>query len=161
MCKRISTPPSSTNKSLLNKLFHGRSPALGIGSKRSFDPSEECVVSKKKKTTKPKTISVCFLEEFRENSCIPRRSARTKLHDSGRFGKISVTRDMSADQVKEALMELFTIKSTHLTYLKSVDNKLSINEEQHLSGDDVIKVAGQGSLYFFESGINVSYGLSL
>ena len=67
---------------------------------------------------------------------------------------------MFADQVKEALIELFSIKSTHLTYLKSVENKLSINEEQHLSGDDVIKVAGQGSL-FFESGINVSYGLSL
>ena len=163
MCKRISTPPSSTNKSLLNKLFHGRS-TLGIaGSKRSFDPREECVVPKKKKATKPlpilqatnsskKQTKVCFLEEFHENSCIPRRSARTKLHESGRFGKISVTRDMSADQVTEALMELFSIETGHLTYLKSIDNKLSINEE---SGEDVVKVAGQGSLYFFESGNNV------
>ena len=111
--------------------------------------------SEKKKATKPKTISVCFLEEFHENSCIPRRS-KTKLHDSGQFGKISVTRDMSADQVTEALMELFSIKSAHLTYLKSIDNKLSINEEQNLSSEDVVKVVGQGSLYFFESGNNVS-----
>ena len=116
--------------------------------------------AKKKATNqrmKTKTLTVVLLKE--KPAIVPKGHSRHKLKDSGRIAKLQFKRCMKASQVRNIISNGFSefegIETAQ--YLRcGQDNIMVVNENQELSGDDLIDLAGQGSLYLTQKRVNVS-----
>ena len=163
MCKKVGKPGESSAAALA-KLF-GNTATAGPSRKRSFDPTSECVVASqraKKKATnhqrmKTKTLTVVLLKE--KPAIVPKGRSRSKLKDSGRIVKLQFKCCMKASQVRSIISSGFSeFKGIEgAQYLRcGQDNIKVVNENQELDGDDIIDLAGQGSLYLTQKRVNVS-----
>ena len=123
--------------------------------KRKFDPHEACVAASqqhKKKAANPnykgrsKALEVVVLKEL---SVIPRGPSRDRLEETGRIKEIHIHRIMSAVEVTNFITTSFKdVGIMGYKYLSANRrNKLTVAEKQQLNGNDVIKLAGSGSLY--------------
>ena len=155
--------PSKSSAAAIAKLF-GNATNAGHSRKRSFDPTAECVVAaqqaKKKATNqrmKNKTLSVVLLKE--KPAVVPKGRSRSKLTESGRIVKLQFKRCMKASEVRNVISNAFSEfqgveKAQYLRCEKN--NIMLLNENQELDGDDVIDLAGQGSLYLTQKEVTVS-----
>ena len=155
--------PSKSSAAALAKLFGNATNAR----KRSFDPSAECVVASqkaKKKATnqrmKSKTLFVVLLKE--KPAVVPKGRSRSKLTECGRIVKVQFKRCMKASEVRNVICSAFSEFQRVETaqYLRcEKNNVMLLNENQELDGDDVIDLAGQGSLYLTQKEVTVSEGI--
>ena len=153
--------PSKSSAAALAKLFGTAGPS---SRKRSFDPSAACVVAtqqaKKKATNqrmKNKTLSVVLLKE--KPAVVPKGRSRSKLTDCGRIVKLQFKRCMKASEVRNIICRAFSEFQGVETaqYLRCEKNNIMLlNENQELDGDDIIDLAGQGSLYLTQKEVTVS-----
>ena len=142
MCKKVGKP-SESSAAALAKLF-GSTATAGPSRKRSFDPMSECVVAS---------------QRAKKKATVPKGRLHSKLKDSGRIVKLQFKRCMKASQVRSIVSSGFSefkgIEGAH--YLRcGQDNIMVVNENQELDGDDIIDLAGQGSLYLTQKRVNVS-----
>ena len=161
-CKKLGSPNESSAAALA-KLFGNAGPST-TSRKRPFDPKSECVVatqhSKKKASNqrmKIKTLSVVLLKE--KGGSVPKGRSRSKLRECGRIVRLQFKRCMKTDEVRKIIKDGFPgfacIET--LQYLRcGQDNILVLNENQDLDGDDIINLAGQGSLYLTQKKVEVT-----
>lgn len=149
--------PSDTNVKSLAKLFPSCNSAKKPNLK--FDPTSDCVASKKqgqKKAATPhikarsKCVKVVLIKEF--PCCIPKGPLRCQLTKMGRLREVSFTRVMSDVEVRNVLLDAFkALGCKNFRYLQAQKNSsLKIVDSQILDGHCVIKLAGSGSLYIQE-----------
>lgn len=159
ICRRVGNPKGATAR-VLSTLFQT---GPKTGKKRYFDPEAECAVasqkSKKKATNqriKPKILTVVLLAKKPE--FVPKGHLRKKLTKSGRIQKIEFKRSMTSSEVKSVIGEGFSgFETESAQFLRcGKDNIMLVSEEQALSGDSVINLAGQGSLYLTQKRVDVS-----
>lgn len=109
--------------------------------------------SKKKVTNqriKPKIVAVVLLSK--KPVFVPKGHLRKKLTKCGRIQKVEFKRSMTPSEVRSAIVEAFSgsgferIESAQFLQCGK-DNIMIVSEEQDLSGDSAINLAGQGSLY--------------
>ena len=76
--------------------------------------------------------------------------------ESGRIVKLQFKRCMKASEVRSVISNAFSeFQGIEMAqYRKS--NVMLLNENQELDGDDVIDLAGQGSLYLTQKEVTVS-----
>ena len=162
ICRRIGKPSEHTARAL-KKLFPTCSTS-GLGEKRRmvFDPSAECVAAaqqQKKKAantrTKPRSITVVLFNEHRDY--VPKGNTRMQLSKAGRIQKMQFRKRMSAQEVRNVLFSSFSkFDLKNMLYIKcGKDNSLSIHHKQDLNGDEIIELAGQGSLYIKQDAVEV------
>ena len=153
-CKGL-MQPSKAHKEQLAKLFPSTS--APVTSSRTFDPIARSVVDLQKKKKKkgitrerPRKLTAVLLPRL--VCTVPKSSARKKLLDSGRIKKIELRRSMSSLQAKNEILKAFSqFELSQLTvfscdksnHVEAIRNKLP-------NGDELINVAGQGSLYLCE-----------
>ena len=119
-----------------------------------FDPTAECVAlpqQKKKKAARQKSLSVdvFLLPRFSRN--VPKRKDRKALKDAKRNKKISITRQMSTQQVKNTILREFGTDFTHLknfTVLECEANNLLKHASFELNGSNIAE--RRGTLYLCE-----------
>lgn len=123
----------------------------------AFDPTEDSLAeyAKKKKKrfrSKPSSITVVVMEEYKKN--IPRGKRRDKLRDDGRIRNVLIQRNMTSKQVRRAIeCEFKDKKLFSWSYLQcSGDGFLCTSESQLLTGEDIISKFSKGSLYLCEKG---------
>ncbi len=155
LCKQLAKPSEANSKALVS-LFPGLQ-----NRKRSFSPSDECVVAKQHRKKKagnpsargrPKMLKVVFLDKL--VPALPKGEARDQLCREGRIKEVAIRRSMTATVVADILTSHFSTDDTsaddmcELEYLQANrDNTLKMSTEQNLDGAGVIRVAGSGSLY--------------
>ena len=110
VCAKVGKPPEGV-ASKLREMF----PSSGgkVPQKRPssvFDPLSECVAESQKRKSanqrmKPRNITVVVLEK--SASRVPQRTAKRKVHDAARIKKVELRRNMSAPQVKAAIIHTF------------------------------------------------------
>ena len=125
--------------------------------KERFDPNAECVVAdaqaKKKAAFKGKqrsvSVNVVMLKQYQQ--IIPRGNTRKGLFSQERIKSMSVTRDMSNLQIRNAIIRAFKVSS--LSFLDS-DKKghLTRMDSDSLDGEGAVK--RRGSLYLCEIDVN-------
>ena len=127
-----------------------------VKKKRKFDPHEDCVVAsqqRKKKAANPnykgrsKALEVVVMKEL---SAIPRGPLRDRLQVTGRIKELRIHRIMSEVEVTSTITTSFKdVGIMGYKYLSAnrKNNKLTVAEKQQLNGNDIIKLAGSGSLY--------------
>ena len=141
--------PTVVEKKALAACF----PSSSQPPKRSltFDPTADCVAEpqkKKKKASQPKPVNVNVILLKRMQKYIPRGGARKKLQSQGRIMKVALNRNLSAQQVKNAILKAFKgIKGlkefTTLECTKS--NRLQLSSVHELTGE--LAVERRGALY--------------
>ncbi|KAL5505619.1 hypothetical protein EMCRGX_G007083 [Ephydatia muelleri] len=125
----------------------------GKSKKEGFDPNAECVVAdaqaKKKAAFKGKqrsvSVNVVMLKHYQE--IIPRGNTRKELFSQERIKRVSVTRDMSNLQIRNAIIRAFKVSS--FSFLES-DKKghLTRFDNDSLDGEGAVK--RRGCLYLCE-----------
>ena len=155
MCSKVSKPSEST-KRLLSKLFPG---GKSVPTKRPFDPAETSIAEQSRvkrkaaipKLGKPRTISFVLFDS--PIPIVPRGKARKALEESGRVKKAQIRRSMSASAIREVVSNTFP----NLPCVKTAkfmtcgkDNHFTVASSQNLNGEEVVKLAGSGSLYMCE-----------
>ena len=109
---------------------------------------------KKKAITRdrPRKLTAVLLPNLL--ATVPKSSARKKLSKCGRIQKITLRRSMSSLQARNELVKAFAqfglSKFTTLSCNQS--NQMEPSDMQCPSGDELITIAGQGSLYLCEVG---------
>ena len=158
LCSKVAKPPDHT-KSILNKLFPVRAEGR-VAQKRRFDPSDKSVaeLSKAKKKAavprlggKLRSVTIVLLDT--PVSVVPKGKARRALEQNGRVRKAKIHRSMSASDIREVVCKTFS----NLPCARKAkfmccgqDNYLRFMSNQDLSGDEVVKLAGSGSVYMCE-----------
>ena len=118
--------------------------------KRSFDPTADCLAlpaQKKKKAfrAKPSNVTVVMMPEFRHD--VPKGKRRADLKKANRIQVVQLSRSMSPQQVKNAIVKAF--KRERWTVLEcSQQGILSRSCSQSLDGKSA--VSRKGSLYLCE-----------
>ena len=131
-------------------------PAYAVsGSKRKFDPTDECVAAeqqrKKKAASKGKGRGKSVLAVLIEGepSTIPKRPKKEVLKQEGKAKMVEVYRHFSSEDVNSLLTKTFTnlgkVKFVFLQPHKS--NWLTIAREQNLDGNGIFSLARNGVLY--------------
>ena len=151
--------PSKSSTAAIAKLF-GNATKAGPSRKRSFDPTAERVVAAQqaKKATnqrmKNKTLSVLSKEK---PAVVPKGRSRSKLTESGLIIKLQFKRCLKASEVRNVISDAFSgFQGVEMAqYLRCENNVMLLNENQELDGDDVIDLAGQGSLYLTQKAVTV------
>ena len=157
ICNKVSKPSENTKK-LLSKLFPG-SGSKTLPTKRPFDPSDMSIAeqsrAKKKaaipKLCKPRTISFVLLDA--PLPVVPKGKARKALEEGGRVKKVQIRRSMTASAIREVICNTFSslpCAKTAKFMSCGKDNHLTVASNQDLGGDDVVKLAGSGSVYMCE-----------
>ena len=148
--------PSEADARVLSTLFPSVSRPTKRNRSEAFDPLADCVVSaqkQKKKAVriKPRKVNVVLIGE---SSIVPRFSKRRALKKDGSIKQLSFLRSMSSRQVRNTIVRGFSEKITEheaerIVYLQSDPHTHTLTkiEKQECDGDDVIDLAGQGSLY--------------
>lgn len=162
ICQRVSKPNESDRK-LLNKLYPACSSRSqpSVPQKRKFDPAEISVAETNKarkkaavpKASKARTITLVLLE--RDTSTIPKGGARKRLTEKGRIKKIQIHRTMDPSTIRQEIEKAFSgiAGASKAKFMKTGrDNVLSIATSQVLSGDDIVELAGGGSVYLLQVG---------
>lgn len=156
ICQQLRKPSDATAKSIA-KLF----PACASSTKRKrkFSPADDCVFieqQRRKKAVNPlssgraKTVTVVVIREI--PCTIPRGSLRGQLKRMGRIKDLSFRRSLSADEVRDVILEGFKATGIeNFVYLQAHrSNTLTKSEDQKLNGNEVIALAGSGCLYLQE-----------
>lgn len=141
---------SEQNAQALSKLFPS---STSFKSKRKFNPIDECLVDeqKRKKSTstrsKGPSIPLVYLPKMTVH--VPRGNVRGQLSKQGRIKKELFRRNMKPSEVKAVIVEAFSEFSLdNFMFLKcGQDNRLQVLENKEICGDEILDVAGQGSLY--------------
>ena len=130
----------------------------GKSKKEGFDPNAECVVAdaqaKKKAAFKGKqrsvSVNVVMLKHYQE--IIPRGNTRKELFSQERIKRVSVTRDMSNLQIRNAIIRAFKVSS--FSFLES-DKKghLTRFDNDSLDGEGAVK--RRGCLYLCEIDVSI------
>ena len=130
----------------------------GKSKKVGFDPNAECVVAdaqaKKKAAFKGKqrsvSVNVVMLKHYQE--IIPRGNTRKELFSQERIKRVSVTRDMSNLQIRNAIIRAFKVSS--FSFLES-DKKghLTRFDNDFLDGEGAVK--RRGCLYLCEIDVSI------
>lgn len=150
-CQKVGKVSEQSAKAL-KKLY----PAFSSQSKgkRKFDPADECVVAsakRKKKSTstriKPRTFCIVFLPK--KTVYVPKGYTRSRLTKQGRVKKALFRRNMSAEEVKDTVVDAFSaFKLDDFNFLRcGQDNRLKAVDNSNLTGDEIFELAGQGSIY--------------
>ena len=159
ICRKLGKP-NEANRKALRDLY----PAYGHSSKNvescdptcsHFDPLKQSIAEKQKlkkksaipeKGTKTRIVTAVFLKDHK----IPKGHIRKELAAEGCIQKIKIHRNMSADEVKQALSSCFsTYDLSKMKYMKCrKDSTLKFRANQCLTGSDVADIVGNGgSLY--------------
>ena len=129
----------------------------------AFDPTHPCVAlqqknKKKAARAKPSKISVIVVQDASKG--IPKGQYRKNLQQSKCIDKVELTRSMSASQVKNAIITLFShLPLKAFTYLVLTDKStLSINPDQEQDGDKIITTfhSTRGTLYLLRRNQDIS-----
>ena len=105
---------------------------------------------------KNKTLSVLLKDK---PAVVPKGRSRSKLKESGQIIKRQFKRCMKASEVRNVISDAFSgFQGVEMAqYLRcEKNNVMLLNENQELDGDDVIDLAGQGSLYLTQKAVTVS-----
>ena len=153
--------PSEADSKVLHSLFSTSSFSRSVPMKRKFNPLDECVVSKQKqkKATriKPRNVTVVLMTEG--DNLIPCGKKRKSMLQNGFIKQCELSRDLSAMEVEENIVKLFSEKisekvskkDSHVEFLvpdpKSHILKEREDKSNEFNGNDTIEHAGQGSLY--------------
>ena len=147
--------PTKEEAKVLSNLF----PSSGSGSRKRpvFDPHDECIAgpshSKKKKFAKPTqktspklaSIEVVALKKFQTR--LPKGRERKKLLREGRIIKIKLSRDMTAEQVKQRITENFE-DLPGFSYLEVEDGYLA-RSDMDFNGEKAVN--RRGALYICQT----------
>ena len=154
--------PSEADSKVLRSLFPTSSSSRSVPMKRKFNPLDECVVSKqkqKKKATRIKPHNVTVVLMTVGDNLIPSGKKRKSMLQNGFIKQCELSRDLSAMEVKEKIVKLFSEKvsekvskkDSHVKFLvpdaKSHILKEREDKSNEFNGNDTIEHAGQGSLY--------------
>lgn len=123
---------------------------------QSFDPTAECVAlerQKKKKSAikqqrkvKQASVTVIMMEKF--SPSIPKGNARKRLSSCGRMKSIRLSRDMSAEEVKGKILQVFNC--TDFTLLECDSSQtLCKCDDQNIDGERAVE--RKGALYLCEN----------
>ena len=159
LCKRLKKP-SEAHKTELARLFPSSTSSPSPRPELNFDPRARSVVEKKKASItrdRPRKVTVVMLPELSWR--VPKSAARKKLNKDGRIKKLEFRRNMTFLQAKNVIIKAFSnFQLTELLYLLTELLYLSCEQSsvmkkaatQMPNGDDLIGIAGQGSLYVCE-----------
>lgn len=140
------TKPSGVNAAVLAKLFAGQSNKRPV--RPHFDPSNSAVDAKRAK--KPRNVTIVLLNNM--PPIVPRGHTRRKLRMEERIKKLQFLRMMSACAVREAISNGFSKNVNEAVFLHcGQDNVLEVHEKQDLNGQELMELAGQGSIYLCEN----------
>lgn len=146
--------PSEADKQKLATLFPG--PDIKKVSS-TFDPKADCIVDSQKRKKKkaitrdrPKKISVVLLPDFMQ--VVPKGNARKRLNKDGRIKKLEFRRNMSFLQARNVIVKSFAgfkLKDIQVLCCDQ-SNAMEKAATQTPNGDELMDIAGQGSLYICE-----------
>ncbi len=148
-CKGLMQPSKAHNETI-NKLFP-ESTSVPVVSSRTFDSIARSKVDlKKKKKERTKKLTAVLLPHL--VCTVPKGNARKKLLNSGRIKKIELRRSMNSREVKNEILKVFSeFELSQLTVCScNKANHMAAMTNKLLKGDELINVAGQGSLYLCE-----------
>lgn len=164
ICKKA-TNPSAPSAAAISNLFKKRADPILTKSvrKRPFDPSSDCVVadqqSKKKAANnrmKGENVNVVLCKK--KPKIVLKGRDRKRLKTDGRIVKLQFKRCMTVSQVQRTISSGFSFDVDAYQYLRCGQNNIMlVNEDQDLDGDDIVELAGQGSLYLAQQQASVSY----
>ena len=82
---------------------------------------------------------------------IPRGNRRKVLENEGRIKKLQFFRSMTPLAVRQTIADGFSKNIDKAVYLQcSQNNYINVNHNQDLNGEELIELAGQGSIYLCE-----------
>ena len=109
-------------------------------------------MKKKRAITRDRSrkLTVVLLRKF--SLVVPKSNARSKLKKDGRIKKMEFRRTMSFLQIKNIIIKAFSAFSLSELYFLSCEQSNSLRKAsvQAPNGDDLMNIAGQGSLYLCE-----------
>lgn len=90
----------------------------------------------------------------RDTSTIPKGGAHKRLTEKGRIKKIQIHRTMDPSTIRQEIKAFSGIAgASKAKFMKTGhDNVLSVATSQVLSGDDIVELAGGGSVYLLQVG---------
>ena len=156
LCKRLKKP-SEAHKTELARLFPSSTSSPSPRPELNFDPRARSVVEamkRKKKASitrdRPRKVTVVMLPELLWR--VPKSAARKKLNKDGRIKKLEFRRNMTFLQAKNVIIKAFSnFQLTELLYLSCEQSSVMKKAATQMpNGDDLIGIAGQGSLYVCE-----------
>ena len=147
--------PTKEEAKVLSNLFPS---SCGSRKRQPFDPHDDCVAgpshSKKKKFVKPaaqktapklSTVEVVALKKFQTR--LPKGGERKKLQHQGLVMKVKLSRDMTAQQVKQKISKTFR-DLPGFTYLECEDGYLAYCD---VDVDGEKAVNRRGALYICQT----------
>lgn len=148
--------PSEADRQHLSKLFPSSS-STSAPKSATFNPRATCTVNsqqkrKKKAITRDRARKLTVVLLPKISLIVPKSNARSKLKKDGRIKKLEFRRTMSFLQVKNLLIKsfsAFSLKELCFLYCEQ-SNILRRASVRAPSGDELMDIAGQGSLYLCE-----------
>ena len=105
--------PSEADSKVLRSLFPTSSSSRSVPMKRKFNPLDECVVSKqkqKKEATRIKPHNVTIVLMTEGDNLIPHGKKQKSMLQNGFIKQCELSRDLSAMEVEEKIVKLFSEK---------------------------------------------------
>ena len=155
--KRIGSPPGLQRQVIQHLYPASAGMQKKVPVKRKFNPTEISVAEKQKKKKKAAIVKPCTLSLVLLNkhfSAVPKGKSRKSLLAEGRIKKVSISRMMSAENVRSCICNAFSdsvqMSAPAVFLCTGRDNSLDVFQKQDLDGSELIELAGGGSVYLLE-----------